>query len=124
MGWRPTAGGPPATAPATGFPLTAGEDPRPLLTALERSLADYRRLLDDYAAGRTDLETFRDGTRDLRLGAVIDGASAWPLDLERDRWLYCDAAQVQGYAAADGDREGGDTGSQGERDDGGGGSRG
>ncbi|MFJ4675622.1 hypothetical protein [Kitasatospora sp. NPDC088783] len=91
----------PQRPPSTGGPLATTEDPRPLLAALERSLATYRRLVDDWAAGRIDLETFRDGTRELRLGAVLDGSDAWLLDLDRGRWYYCDAAQLQGYAAAD-----------------------
>ncbi|KDN87927.1 hypothetical protein [Kitasatospora cheerisanensis] len=100
----------PQRPPTAGLPLTAGEDPRPLLATLERGLASYRRLLDDYAAGRIDLQAFRDRTRDLRLGAVIDGTSAWLLDLDQGRWYYCDAAQVQSYAVAEGE----------ERDSGGG----
>ncbi|MGW4379209.1 hypothetical protein [Kitasatospora sp. NPDC004531] len=92
----------PQRPPTNGLPLATGDDPRPLLDALEHGLATYRRLLDDYAAGRIDLEAFRAGTRELRLGAVIDGPSAWLLDLERGRWYYSDAAQVQGYAVADG----------------------
>ncbi|MFD8595679.1 hypothetical protein ACFV1L_11805 [Kitasatospora sp. NPDC059646] len=94
----------PQRPPTAGLPLTTGDDPRPLLAALERGLGSYHRLLDDYAAGRIDLQAFRDGTRDLRLGAVIDGASAWLLDLDRGRWYYCDAAQAQSYAVADGDQ--------------------
>ncbi|GAA4881880.1 hypothetical protein [Kitasatospora terrestris] len=93
----------PQHPPGTGEALGTGEDPRPLLAALERSLASYRRLLDDWAAGRIDLETFRDGTRNLRLGAVLDGASAWLLDLDQGRWYYCDGTRLQTYATVDRD---------------------
>ncbi|MFJ5228343.1 hypothetical protein ACIQBJ_00440 [Kitasatospora sp. NPDC088391] len=94
----------PHPPPTTGAPLATTDDPRPLLAALERSLATYRRLIEDWTAGRIDLETFRDGTRDLRLGAVLDGPHAWLLDLDRGRWYYCDAAQLQTFAAVDRER--------------------
>ncbi|GAA2828343.1 hypothetical protein GCM10010441_61000 [Kitasatospora paracochleata] len=91
----------PQRPPGTGQPLGTEEDPRPLLAALERSLASYRRLLDDLAEGTIDLETFRDGTRDLRLGAVVDGSSAWLLDLDQGRWYYCDGTRLQTYATVE-----------------------
>ncbi|WP_354643980.1 hypothetical protein [Kitasatospora camelliae] len=91
----------PQRPPGTGEPLATTEDPRPLLAALERSLASYRSMVDDYAAGKIDLEAFREGTRNLRLGAVLDGSSAWLLDLDQGRWYYCDGTRLQTYATVD-----------------------
>jgi len=107
----------PQRPPGTGRPLGTTDDPRPLLAALERALAAYRRLLDDYAADRIDLETFRDGTRDLRLGAVLNGPSAWLLDLDHGRWYYCDGTRLQTYATVEG--VAGGSGGSGDADRGG-----
>ncbi|WP_371494333.1 hypothetical protein OG871_04390 [Kitasatospora sp. NBC_00374] len=94
----------PHRPPGTGQPLGTTEDPRPLLAALEHALADYRRLIDQYADGRIDLATYRARSRGLRLGAVLDGTEAWVLDLDHSRWYYSDGAQLQTYATVDPDR--------------------
>ncbi|GAA5020947.1 hypothetical protein [Kitasatospora paranensis] len=91
----------PHPPPGTGRPLTPAEDPRPLLAALEQALASYRRLVGEYADGLIDLETFRDRTRNLRLGAVLDGPSAWLLDLDQGRWYYSDGTRLQTYATVE-----------------------
>lgn len=82
-------------------PLTAMTDPRPLLARLELALAAYRGLVDEFAAGRLDLEAFQRRAAGFRLGAVVDGSSAWLLDLDRDRWFYCDGTRLQPYATVE-----------------------
>jgi hypothetical protein len=93
----------PRSPDGTAQPLTATTDPRPLLVRLEQALAGYRGLLDELAAGRLDLEAFHLRAGPFRLGALVDGASAWLLDLEHDRWYYCDGAGLQPYAAVKAD---------------------
>ena len=88
----------PRSPDGTAAPLTAATDPRPLLARLEQALAGYRRLLDEPAAGRLELEAFHRQAAGFRVGAVVDGASAWLLDLERERWYYCAGAGLQPYA--------------------------
>ncbi|MEV6978331.1 hypothetical protein [Kitasatospora sp. NPDC093806] len=90
-GVPPTATGPPART----------ADPRPVLAEVEGALARYRSLLEDLAAGGADLEMFRDRSRGLRIGLVIDGEALWVYDPAHDRWCYCDGLQLQTYAAAD-----------------------
>ncbi|GAA2147334.1 hypothetical protein GCM10009760_38140 [Kitasatospora kazusensis] len=87
--------------PGTVAPLGATADPRPLLAQLERALASYRRLVDELADGRIDLETFRTHSRGLRVGAVLDGPAAWLLDLDHGRWYHCDGTRLQTYATVD-----------------------
>ncbi|MDH6574509.1 hypothetical protein [Kitasatospora sp. MAP5-34] len=87
--------------PGTARPLTTTADPRPLLAELERSLASYRRLVDELADGRLDLETFRRRSHGLRVGAVLDGPAAWLLDLDQGRWYFCDGARLQTYATVE-----------------------
>ncbi|WP_405014457.1 hypothetical protein [Kitasatospora sp. NBC_01539] len=91
----------PHPPPGTDRPLGGADDPRPLLAALEQALASYRRLVGEYADGLIDLETFRDRTRNLRLGAVLDGPSAWLLDLDKGRWYYSDGTGLQTYATVE-----------------------
>lgn len=91
----------PRSPRATVRPLSAVQDPRPLLIRLERALADYRRLVDDLAAGRLDLEAFRRRSQGLRLGAVVDGAAAWLLDLDEGSWYYCDGTRLRTYATVE-----------------------
>ncbi|MEY9841661.1 hypothetical protein [Streptacidiphilus sp. EB103A] len=82
-------------------PLTAMTDPRPLLARLELALAAYRGLVDELVAGRLELEAFQRRAAGFRLGAVVDGTSAWLLDLDRDRWFYCDGTRLQPYATVE-----------------------
>lgn len=91
----------PHRPPGTGRPLAVTSDPRPLLARLEEALASYRKLVDELAAGRLDLEGFRTRSRGLRVGAVVDGPAAWLLDLDHGRWYYCDGTQLQTYATVE-----------------------
>ncbi|WP_035795492.1 SH3 domain-containing protein [Kitasatospora mediocidica] len=88
----------PHSPEAAARPLDVVEDPRPLLIRLERALADYRRLVEDLATGRCDLEAFRRRSGGVRLGAVVDGPAAWLLDLDRGTWYYCDGTGLRTYA--------------------------
>ena len=88
----------PRSPEGTASPLTTATDPRPLLARLEQALAGYRRLLDELAAGRLELGAFQRQAAGFRVGAVVDGSSAWLLDLERERWYYCAGAGLQPYA--------------------------
>ncbi|WP_441248463.1 hypothetical protein [Kitasatospora sp. McL0602] len=91
----------PQRPPGTVGPLAATEDPRPLLAALEQTLARYRALVDDLADGRIDLAAFRTRSRGLRVGAVLDGPAAWLLDLDHGRWYYSDGTRLATYATVD-----------------------
>ncbi|MEU9046058.1 MULTISPECIES: hypothetical protein [unclassified Kitasatospora] len=91
----------PQPPPAAGGPPARTADPRPALAEAESALARYRALLEDLAAGTLDLEAFREHTRGLRVGLVVDGEALWVFDPVHDRWCYCDGLQLQTYAAAD-----------------------
>lgn len=91
----------PADPPAAGHPLTRTADPAPLLARTEAALGDYRRATRDLAAGETDADTFRQRTRGLRVGVVVDGDSMWLYDAEHERWLYCDGARLSTYAVGE-----------------------
>jgi hypothetical protein len=82
-------------------PLARTPDPRPLLARLERALSAYRQLVEQLAQGRLDLQTFRERSVGLRLGVIVDGESAWLLDLEHDRWWYCHDTQLQTFATVE-----------------------
>jgi hypothetical protein len=88
----------PDAPPGTGNPMARASDPRPLLARLEQTVAAYRQLVEQLAEGRIDLETFRRRGAGLRTGVVVDGESAWILDLDHDRWWYCHATQLQTFA--------------------------
>ncbi|MEU3070438.1 hypothetical protein ABZ712_26595 [Streptomyces sp. NPDC006906] len=89
----------PRTPPAPGAPLARTADPRPLLARVEESLSRYRRSAQDLAEGRSDGEGFRQRTRGLRVGMVVDGESVWLYDAEHERWVYCDGDRLSTYAA-------------------------
>lgn len=89
--------GPPGTANL----LAESPDPRPLLARIERAVAAYRQLVGQLADGRIDLGTFRRNSAELRLGVVIDGESAWLLDLDQDRWWYCDGTRLATFATVE-----------------------
>ncbi|WP_063752550.1 hypothetical protein [Streptomyces sp. NRRL S-350] len=91
----------PQPPPAAGGPPARTADPRPALAEAEHVLARYRALLEDLAAGTLDLEAFRDRSRGLRVGLVVDGEALWVFDPLHDRWCYCDGLQLQTYAATD-----------------------
>ncbi|OCC10320.1 hypothetical protein A3Q37_03808 [Streptomyces sp. PTY087I2] len=89
----------PQTPPAPGAPLARTADPRPLLARAEESLSQYRRAAQDLAEGRSDGEGFRQRTRGLRVGMVVDGESVWLYDAEHERWVFCDGTRLSTYAA-------------------------
>ncbi|WP_406194126.1 hypothetical protein OH807_04510 [Kitasatospora sp. NBC_01560] len=90
----------PDAPPAATGPPSRTADPRPALAEAEGVLAYYRSLLEDLAAGRDDLETFRDRARGRRIGLVVDGEALWLFDPVHDRWCYCDGLQLQTYATS------------------------
>ncbi|MFE6703120.1 hypothetical protein [Streptomyces sp. NPDC057718] len=89
----------PRTPPAPGAPMARAADPRPLLARAEESLSRYRRAAQDLAEGRSDGEGFRQRTRGLRVGMVVDGESVWLFDAEHERWVFCDGTRLSTYAA-------------------------
>ncbi|WP_404950735.1 hypothetical protein HFP69_34500 [Streptomyces sp. ARC12] len=89
----------PQPPPAAGQPLARTADPRPLLGRTEESLTQYRRAAQDLAEGRSDGEGFRQRTRGLRVGMVVDGESVWLYDAEHERWVFCDGTRLSTYAA-------------------------
>ncbi|MCC8476339.1 hypothetical protein LMJ41_00275 [Streptomyces globisporus] len=89
----------PRTPPAPGAPMARTADPRPLLARAEESLSQYRRAAQDLAEGRSDGEGFRQRTRGLRVGMVVDRESVWLYDAEHERWVFCDGARLSTYAA-------------------------
>ncbi|MFL6114985.1 MAG: hypothetical protein ACJ786_27100 [Catenulispora sp.] len=91
----------PEAPPGAAQPLARTPDPRPLLARLERALSEYRQLVEQLAQGRLDLQTFRERSAGLRLGVIVDGESAWLLDLEHDRWWYCHDTQLQTFATVE-----------------------
>ncbi|GAA2252118.1 hypothetical protein GCM10010232_45440 [Streptomyces amakusaensis] len=86
--------------PAPGLPPARTADPRPLLTRVEETIARYRRAADELAAGRIDAESFRERTRGLRAGAVVEGDSVWLYDAEHERWVYADGAGATAFAVS------------------------
>jgi hypothetical protein len=92
----------PQEPPAAGRPLARTEDPRPLLARVGETLARYRRAAEDLADGLSDGETFRDRTRGLRVGLVVDGESVWLYDGEHERWVYCDGLRLSTFATSSG----------------------
>ncbi|CAL9664001.1 hypothetical protein SUDANB105_07145 [Streptomyces sp. enrichment culture] len=82
--------------------LSPGADPRPLLARAEQAVARYRAAVDELTAGDLDAESFRDRTRGLRIGVVVDGESMWLYDGERERWAYCDGTHLDTYAVDEG----------------------
>jgi hypothetical protein len=87
--------------PGVAHPLADAPDPAALLARVERAVGVYRQLAEQVADGRIDRGTFRARTAGLRLGVVVDGESAWLLDLDRDRWWYCDGARLQTFATVE-----------------------
>jgi hypothetical protein len=91
----------PEHPPGAAKPISRTPDPRPLLARIERALGTYRRLVEQLADGAIDLDTFRARSKGLRIGVVVDGESAWLLDLEHDRWWYCHDTQLQTFATVE-----------------------
>ncbi|MFB9467493.1 hypothetical protein [Streptomyces cinereospinus] len=90
----------PQSPPVAGAPPARTADPRPLLARLKESLGRYWLATEDLTAGKTDGETFRQRTRGLRAGMVIDGEAAWLYDAEQERWVYCDGTRIDTYAVS------------------------
>ncbi|MBV7697862.1 hypothetical protein [Streptomyces sp. TRM70350] len=90
----------PQSPPMAGAPPTRTTDPRPLLARVKESLGRYWLAMEDMAAGKADGETFRQRTRGLRAGMVIDGDAAWLYDAEQERWVYCDGTRIDTYAVS------------------------
>jgi hypothetical protein len=88
----------PQDPPTTDGPLTRTADPRPLLARAEEALSRYRSAVEDLAGG-LDGESFRNRTRGLRIGVVIDGESMWLYDAAHGHWVYADGTQLTTYAA-------------------------
>ncbi|MFE4398788.1 MULTISPECIES: hypothetical protein [Streptomycetaceae] len=91
----------PQPPPAAGGPPARTADPRPALAEAGGALDRYRALLEDLAGGTLDLGAFRERTRGLRIGLVVDGEAVWLFDPVRDLWCYGDGLQLQTYAATD-----------------------
>ncbi|WP_432055611.1 hypothetical protein [Streptomyces sp. bgisy022] len=89
----------PEDPPASDAPPARTADPRPLLTRVQETLARYLIAAENLAEGGLDGEAFRQRTRGLRVGIVVDGESAWLYDSAHGRWLYTDGAHLQPYAA-------------------------
>lgn len=90
----------PQAPPLSGAPPTRSADLRRLLDRVQEGLGRYGQATDDLAAGRADGETFRERTEGLRAGVVIDGEAAWLYDVEQERWMYCDGAQIDTFAVS------------------------
>ncbi|MFE6712785.1 hypothetical protein [Streptomyces sp. NPDC057695] len=90
----------PDDPPASGQPTARTADPRPLIARAEDALGRYRRAAEALGAGRLDGEDFRQRTRGLRVGMVVDGESVWLYDAEHERWVYCDGLGLSTYAAS------------------------
>ncbi|MEV6316139.1 hypothetical protein [Streptomyces sp. NPDC051776] len=89
----------PQSPPAAGQPLARTADPRPLLDRLEREVRRYRQATEELAAG-ADGEAFRQRTRGLRFGVVVDGEAVWLYDAQHERWCYSDGGALKTYAAS------------------------
>ncbi|MEV5341424.1 hypothetical protein AB0K93_23535 [Streptomyces sp. NPDC052676] len=90
----------PQTPPMAGASPDRTTDPRPLLARVKELLAHYSLAVDDMAAGKADGEAFRQRTRGLRAGLVIDGEAVWLYDTEQERWVYCDGTRIGTYAVS------------------------
>ncbi|MGW0708466.1 hypothetical protein ACWD4G_21355 [Streptomyces sp. NPDC002643] len=90
----------PQDPPAAGAAPARTADPRPLLARAEETLTRYRTETEALAAGRLDGESFRDRTKGLRVGVVVDGESLWLFDAAHERWVYCDGAGLSTFAVS------------------------
>ncbi|EKX67428.1 hypothetical protein [Streptomyces ipomoeae] len=95
----------PQDPPAAGAAPARTADPRPLLARVEEALVRYRTEAEALAAGRLDGESFRERTKGLRVGVVVDGGSLWLFDTAHERWAYCDGAQLSTFAVSDAPHE-------------------
>ncbi|MDX3129574.1 hypothetical protein PV367_07125 [Streptomyces europaeiscabiei] len=95
----------PQDPPAAGADAARTADPRPLLARVEEALTRYRTEAEALAAGHRDGESFRERTKGLRIGVVVDGESLWLFDSAHERWVYCDGARLSTFAVGDKPRE-------------------
>lgn len=95
----------PQDPPAAGAAPARTADPRPLLARAEDALTRYRTEAEALAAGHRDGESFRERTKGLRIGVVVDGESLWLFDAAHERWVYCDGTRLSTFAAVDEPRE-------------------
>ncbi|MFF9035753.1 hypothetical protein ACF090_09805 [Streptomyces sp. NPDC014892] len=95
----------PQNPPAAGAVPARTADPRPLLARAEEALTRYRTEAEALAAGHRDGESFRERTKGLRIGVVVDGESLWLFDAAHERWVYCDGARLNTFAAVEEPRE-------------------
>ncbi|MFC5030269.1 MULTISPECIES: hypothetical protein [Streptomyces] len=86
--------------PAAGQPSARTADPRPLLATVEAEVGRYRRLVEELGAGQLDGEEFRERTRGMRVGVVVDGEAVWLYDQRHERWCYCDGVSLRTFAAS------------------------
>ncbi|WP_338900013.1 hypothetical protein WBG99_33830 [Streptomyces sp. TG1A-60] len=91
----------PREPPVAGTALARTADPRPLLARVEEALTRYRTEAEALAAGHRDGQSFRDRTKGLRIGVVVDGESLWLFDAAHERWVYCDGARLSTFAVGD-----------------------
>ncbi|GHE48095.1 hypothetical protein [Streptomyces capitiformicae] len=91
----------PQNPPVAGTAPARTADPRPLLARVEEALACYRTEAEALAAGRLDGESFRDRTKGVRIGVVVDGESLWLFDATHERWVYCDGTRLSTFAVAE-----------------------
>ncbi|MFE9257955.1 hypothetical protein [Streptomyces sp. NPDC006879] len=106
----------PAAPPRASGPAARSEDPSPLLARTTEALARYRRASDELASGSLDAGGFRQGTRGLRVGVVIDGESIWLYDEAAGRWMYSDGGRMATYAVTSGPGAAGAAESSGDLD--------
>ncbi|MER7467762.1 hypothetical protein [Streptomyces sp. NPDC097981] len=92
----------PQSPPTGGRPLTHAEDPLPLLARAAEALEGYRRAAAELASGHVDAEVFRQATRGVRAGIVVDGESVWLYDEATGRWMYGDGTRLVTYAVGEG----------------------
>ncbi|QNA78207.1 hypothetical protein C8250_027170 [Streptomyces sp. So13.3] len=86
--------------PAAGQPSARTADPRPLLATVEAEVGRYRRLVEELGTGQLDGEEFRERTRGMRVGVVVDGEAVWLYDQRHERWCYCDGVSLRTFAAS------------------------
>ncbi|MFJ5552789.1 hypothetical protein [Streptomyces sp. NPDC093225] len=92
----------PQPPPTAGRPLSRSQDPRPLLTRATEALDRYSRAAQELAAGRMDRAAFRQDTRGLRIGVVVDGESVWLYDDAAGRWMYGEGTRLTTFATTTG----------------------
>lgn len=88
----------PQPPPTGGGQPDHAEDPLALLSLTTDVLARYLRAAEQLAAGTADTGGFREATRGLRAGVVIDEGSVWLYDEAAGQWMYGDGTRLVTYA--------------------------